>query len=86
MNSLPTIQRLMVEQFDLKLEDLSPDAQLDSLGLDSLSVIEFMFELEDELNITLANERIELLSIGDVASFVDNIIASQNITTQQSSK
>lgn len=67
----------MVEQFDLKLEDLSPDAQLDSLGLDSLSVIEFMFNLEDELKIKLTDERVELKTVGDVAKIVDRIIAEQ---------
>ncbi|KXS33206.1 MAG: Phosphopantetheine-binding protein [Candidatus Gallionella acididurans] len=77
MSSLQTIQRMMVEQFDLKLEDLSPDAQLDSLGLDSLSVIEFMFNLEDELKIKLTDERIELKTVGDVVKVVDRIIAEQ---------
>ena len=67
----------MVEQFDLKLEDLSPDAQLDKLGLDSLSVIEFMFNLEDELKIKLTDERVELKTVGDVVKVVDRIIAEQ---------
>jgi acyl carrier protein len=82
MSSLQTIQRMMVEQFDLKLENLSPDAQLDSLGLDSLSVIEFMFSLEDELKIKLSDERIELKTVGDVANFVDKIIAAQKGSAQ----
>ena len=82
MNSLQTIQRMMVEQFDLKLEDLSPDVQLDSLGLDSLSVIEFIFSLEDELKIKLSDERIELKTVGDVANFVDKIIAAQKGSAQ----
>jgi acyl carrier protein len=82
MSSLQTIQRMMVEQFDLKLENLSPDAQLDSLGLDSLSVIEFMFSLEDELKIRLTDERAELKTVGDVASFVDKIIAAQKGSAQ----
>lgn len=77
MDSLQTIQRMMVEQFDLKLEDLSPDAELDKLGLDSLSVIEFMFNLEDELKIKLPDERVELKTVGDVAKVVDKIIAGQ---------
>jgi acyl carrier protein len=77
MSSLQTIQRMMVEQFDLKLEDLSPDAQLDNLGLDSLSVIEFMFNLEDELKIKLTDERVELKTVGDVVKVVDRIIADQ---------
>jgi acyl carrier protein len=67
----------MVEQFDLKLEDLSPDAQLESLGLDSLSVIEFMFSLEDELKIKLPDERVEIKTVGDVANLLDKIIAGQ---------
>jgi acyl carrier protein len=77
MSSLQTIQRKMVEQFDLKPEDLSPDVQLDKLGLDSLSVIEFMFNLEDELKIKLPDERVELKTVGDVARVVDRIIAGQ---------
>jgi len=73
---------MMVEQFDLKLEDLSPDAQLESLGLDSLSVIEFMFNLEDELKIKLPDERVELKTIQDVANVVDKIIAEQKNAAQ----
>ncbi len=78
MSSLPTIQRMMVEQFDLKLEDLTPDATLESLGLDSLSVIEFMFNLEDELNIKLPDERVELKTLQDVTNLVDRIVAEQS--------
>jgi acyl carrier protein len=82
MSSLQTIQRMMVEQFDLKLEALSPDAQLESLGLDSLSVIEFMFSLEDELKIQLPDERVELKTIGDVVNVIDKIVAEQTGAAQ----
>ena len=78
MSSLETIQRMMVEQFDLKIEDLNPEAQLEGLGLDSLSVIEFMFNLEDELKIKLSDERVELKTILDVATIVDKLIAEQH--------
>lgn len=77
MSSLQTIQRMMVEQLDLKLEDLTPDAQLESLGLDSLSVIEFMFNLEDEFKIKLTDERAEIKTIQDVANIVDKVVAEQ---------
>lgn len=69
---------MMVEQFDLKLEDLTPEATLESLGLDSLSVIEFMFNLEDELKIKLPDERVELRTLQDVTNLVDRIVAEQS--------
>ncbi len=77
MSSLETIQRMMSEQFDLKLEQLTPDAQLESLGVDSLSVIEFMFHIEDEFKIKLPDERVEIKTVQDIANVVDRLVAQQ---------
>ena len=77
MNTLQTIQRMMVEQFELKAEDLTPEAQLEALGLDSLSVIEFMFNIEDEFHIKLPDERVEIKTIKDIADIVERLVAEQ---------
>jgi len=82
MNSLKTIQDMMVRQFDLKLEDLMPDATLESLGMDSLAVIEFTFLLEDELKITMPDERVKLKTLQDVVGLVDKLIAEQKDAAQ----
>lgn len=80
MSTLEIIQNMMVKQFDLKLEDLTPDAKLQSLGIDSLSVIEFMFNLEDELKIKVTEERFELNTVQDIATAVDHLITTQKGT------
>lgn len=77
MSSLETIQRMMSEQFDLKPEALSPDAPLDGLGIDSLSVIEFMFNIEDAFKIKLPDERVEIKTIRDIADIVDRLVSEQ---------
>lgn len=77
MSILQTIQRMMAEQFELKEENLAPDAQLEALGLDSLSVIEFMFNLEDEFHIKLTDERVEIKTIQDIANIVERMVAEQ---------
>ena len=82
MSSLQTIQSMMVKQFDLKPENLTPEATLESLGLDSLSVIEFTFNLEDELKITMPDERVELKTLQDVVNLVDKLIAEQKGAAQ----
>ena len=78
MSSLATIQRMMVEQFDLKLEQLTPSAELASLGVDSLSIVEFMFNLEDELSIKFGDERMDFKTVQDVANIVDQLVAAQH--------
>ena len=82
MSSLKTIQDMMVKQFDLKLESLTPEATLESLGLDSLSVIEFTFNLEDELKITMPDERVELKTLQDVVDLLDKLLAEQKGAAQ----
>lgn len=79
MSSLETIQRMLVEQFDLPLDALTPDAKLDILGVDSLSVLEFMFSLEDHFKIKLTEERVEINTLQDIADLVDKLLAQQEI-------
>lgn len=77
VSSLKAVQDLMVEKFDLKPEDLTPDATLEGLGLDSLSVIEFTFDLEDRLNIKMPEKRLELNTLQDVVNLLDELAADQ---------
>ncbi len=81
MSTLETIKRMMVEQFELKPEALTPETQLESLGIDSLSVIEFMFNIEDEFKLKLPDERVEIKTLQDIANIVDRLIAEQKSTS-----
>lgn len=78
MNTLETLTQMMVEQFDLKAEDLKPDTALDSLGIDSLSVIDFMWSIEDKFHIQLLDEQVELKTLQDIANALDHLIATQD--------
>jgi acyl carrier protein len=79
MSILETVQRMIVEQFDLKQEALVPEATLESLGLDSLSVIEFMFNIEDEFKIKLSDIPLEnLKTLQDVIDVIDKQVAEQH--------
>ncbi len=70
---------MIVEQFDLKKEALVPEATLESLGLDSLSVIEFMFNIEDEFKIKLSDIPLEnIKTLQDVINIIDKQVAEQH--------
>ena len=73
----------MAENFELNEAELQPDRQLETLGLDSLSVIEFMFVLEDEFKIKLSDERVEIKTVQDIVTLVDRLVADQHPAENQ---
>jgi acyl carrier protein len=54
MNS--DLMNLFAETFGIAEEKLLPGATLESLGLDSLAVIEFLFQIEDQFNIQIPDQ------------------------------
>lgn len=47
---------LFVENFGISEDKLLPTATLESLGLDSLAIIEFMFQIEDKFGIHIPDQ------------------------------
>ena len=77
MTTLERIQNLLAQKFELKPEQLQPESQLDGLGLDSLAIIEFMFNVEDEFRIKMPDARVEIKTVQDIVTVVDDLVAAQ---------
>jgi acyl carrier protein len=79
VTTLERLQALLVRDFDLKRETLDAQATLESLDIDSLRMIEILFCVEDEFKITVSAEQAELRArlktLGDLAGYVDELVA-----------
>ncbi len=54
------IQDALVEQLDIKREQITPEARImEDLGADSLDVAEIVMKLEELFNITIPDEEVE---------------------------
>lgn len=78
MDTLATIQRLIAEHAELKIEDLQPGRPLEELGVDSLAVLEVMFEIEETFGVRMPEERIPLRTVQDIADLVDRLVAGRS--------
>ena len=82
MTTLQTVQGILQATFELAPEVLQPDAKLEDLAIDSLSVIEVMFAVEDQFRIIVPSKSMRLLAdiktIRDLVAYVDAIIAEQH--------
>ena len=77
MTTLATVQEMLAEEFELKPEQLLPEAKLIDLGIDSLATIEFLFKLKDRFKLNLNDDPTPVESIADIAAEVDRLLALQ---------
>jgi len=71
------LQQILANEFEVATGIITPAARLDSLGIDSLAVIEVMFRLEDEFKINFPQDPGELTTVGDLVSSIDHLVAQQ---------
>ena len=55
-NNLDLIKDYLSRHADNPPENLTPETRLDELGIDSMSLLELMFEVEDKYNIHLPDD------------------------------
>jgi len=81
MTTLQTMQAIFKTNFGLGPERLPPEANLEDLEIDSLSMIEVLFAVEDEFKITVPPQpaawRSETKTVGDLVSYIDGLIVAQ---------
>jgi acyl carrier protein len=75
MSTLEILQDLLIKEHALTREQLAPEAQLSTLGVDSLGLIELMFQVEDRFHISLPDDKVPVLvTVGDVVRYVDQLL------------
>ena len=78
MSTLEIIQDILIEQFDLDRTALTAGAELDKLGIDSLAVLELLFEIEDRFGLKIKEDTPESLkTLHDVVLYIDSLLAKQ---------
>ena len=78
MRSEAQIIELLVEKYGVERDQVSPDAVMLDMGLDSLSVAELGFDIEDLFDIVLMEEDVDFSTFGDAVALVDRHLESKD--------
>lgn len=78
MSTLTVIQELIAKSAEVPIEKLEPNRPLQELDVDSLTVLEAMFDLEEKFNIKMPEERVPIRTVQDIADLVDRLVAEQS--------
>lgn len=77
-SSLSAVIRLLAKSLDVPADTITGATELEALGADSLTVIELIFDLEEEFNIQIGDERPDLKVVQDIADHIDRYLASRS--------
>jgi acyl carrier protein len=76
--TLERLQQLFIARFNYKLENLMASTTLEELGLDSLDMIDFLFDIEKEFNIRIPDQEFKVKTIQDMVDGLDRLILEQD--------
>ena len=73
-----TMKRIIVKDYELEPERLTPETPLADVELDSLAITELIFALEDEFKVTAKTNGQGMQTLGDISAYIDQLIAERD--------
>jgi len=77
--TLERLKQLFVAKFDSNIEGLNPTTTLEYLGLDSLDMVDFLFDIENEFEIKIPDQEFKVRTIQEIVDAVDRFVSEQRI-------
>lgn len=72
MATIDTIRTILQDNLDIDPEKINDDSTFDSLGIDSLDMVELICDLEDELGIDFGEPE-GLETMKDLVEYIDGL-------------
>ena len=72
-DTLLAIRTFLEKRLDLSADEITPDSTLESLQIDSLLLLELVFELEDQLGVRLPEDTPTPGTVGDLIKIITRI-------------
>ncbi len=77
MTTLQTVQKIIAAELDVDPATLDPGRPLQELGIDSLTVMECLFKIEDEFKISVDSSGLAVSTLQDIADLVDGLVRAK---------
>lgn len=83
-DTLHRLAAVLAKDSMLAPERVTPEALLERLGIDSLGMVDVIWNIEDAFGIKVPRKMPELHTVGDLVAYVDRLVAEQGAQQAQS--
>ena len=77
MSSLPELQKLIQDKYGIDHATLDPNESMRDKGLDSLTLVEFLFTVEEHFKIDMPDTDTSIDTLAGLAAVVDKVLAEK---------
>jgi acyl carrier protein len=77
MNTLNELKQLIHDKFEIDVATLNGDTPLADYGIDSLSLAELLFSVEDHFHVDFPDNRQDINTLTSLAALIDELRALQ---------
>ncbi len=77
MSSLPELQQLIHQKYGLDPATLDPQQPMSQQGIDSLALVEFLFDVEDHFKISFDQQQPNVDTLAGLAGLIDQLLAAK---------
>ena len=77
MDTLELVKEFIKAHVDNPPENITPETKLTEAGIDSLNLLELLFEAEDKYGIRFPNDLPEPQTVGELLQILEKIIAEK---------
>ncbi|MCP5119624.1 MAG: acyl carrier protein [bacterium] len=77
MKGYEYLAEVLVEKYGVEAASIEPSATPVELGLDSLTVVEMLFDAEDEFEIEVPEEKADFKTLGEAGELIDELVAAK---------
>ncbi len=74
-STLKELQDLMQEKYGLEASQVDAHASLRASGVDSLALVEFIFDIEDRMGVTVPDDNPNMDTLAELAEAIDRVRA-----------
>lgn len=72
MDALKNVKEVLSENLDIDPSEITEDATFDSLGIDSLDMVELIVDLEDRCDVEFGEPE-GLETVGDLVDYIESL-------------
>jgi acyl carrier protein len=72
------IRQTLIDKFEVDPELISPEATLEVMGLDSLTMVELLFDVSEKYEIEIPTDQLDFTTLGEAVELIDAALQAKN--------